>query len=250
MGRRPQTRHLPVLRDDGPWQQRGAATDDDVALLVAAGDHLLGEEVDRAAAHRQAVDLADALAEVDDPRQLRLPYAHGVEYRRVPLDVVERRRERPGDREVDGALLAQRVRRDRLRRPVRARTGSSPRGPPQELESLAAARGAATARAVTALVAVQQTRRERTAAGVDRRQRRHHRREPDGALAVSPHCGQGFAGAADPRGSDIVFQPCGRRNHERVRDARSSEDRPIGVGGDRLHRRRPDVDADGHLASR
>ena len=60
---------------------------------------------------------------------------------------------------------------------------------------------------------------------------------PDGRLKIDMY-------------ADVVFQTGGGRNHERVRDARASENRPIGVGGDRLHRRRPDVDADGHLASR
>ena len=48
-----------------------------------------------------------------------------------------------------------------------------------------------------------------------------------------------------PRDRGVVLEPQRARHVELVRDARPRDDVAVGVGRDRLHRRRPDVDPDG-----
>src|SRR5207244_5097890 len=45
----------------------------------------------------------------------------------------------------------------------------------------------------------------------------------------------------------VMLEPKGRRDEEVVRDARAGDDVPVGVGGDRLHRRRAEADPDREL---
>ena len=101
-------------------------------------------------------------------------------------------------------------------------------------------------RALAASVAVEQARGERDPVGVDRGERRHHRAHAD----AGRRCRRGpaprarRAGRRATRPSAIVLEAVGRRNPDLVRDPRLRDDVAVLVGGERLDRRRADVDAD------
>ena len=149
--------------------------------------------------------------------------------------------------EID-RLARQRVIRDRLRHPVAARVGVLVRLPAQELRELARfgdrrrvdRRGRARRRRAARARTARRRRRRRSATAPSPRPTRR-------AARTSPSASSARCGPVVPRLRGVVLEPQRRRNEELVRDARPGDDVAVGVGRDRLHRRRSDVDPDREL---
>ena len=152
------------------------------------------------------------------------------------------------------ALPGERVVRDGLRHPVAARVGCSLRLPAQELRRArplrrsrrAGRRGRARRR--TATRACTGTPSSSTAVS-------------DGTIAAtetargctSPSASSARCGPLCQRDGRVVLEAQRRRDEELVRDARPGDDVAVGVGRDRFHRRRADIDPDrdvGHGGAR
>ena len=144
--------------------------------------------------------------------------------------------------------MGEREVRDALRGPVTERVGALLGRPADEREELPAlARADARTRTATR-VAVQQPRRVRETTPIDRRQRRHHGRNRHGERIDVAECRERTPRTPAPRAFSIVLEPVGFRHPEPMRDPGAGDDRAVGVGGNRLHRCRADVDPNGDFA--
>ena len=244
----PQARHLPRLGDGDPDDQGGAAQHQHVAVVVGAGHHLLAQRVDGADRQHGA-----GLAQLPGSDTGCFDPGHPVDRHtavRAGFDVPAGRR-----------TAATRCRRWESRppphpparnwrppapastRPHRAlgRPSSAeirrPR-PPGTVASPSCCRHPAP------VVAVQQPRRDRMAAGVDGGQRRHHRGNGHRQRIRARQLLQRRQRTQPPRLVGVVFQPVRRRHSQLVRDACPRDHPAILVGGHRFDGGGADVDAD------
>ncbi len=117
----------------------------------------------------------------------------------------------------------------------------------QELRELTRFRDRARTIGMASLVAVEEPGRARNTVGVDRGERRDHRRDRHAPGVDVAERVEGTARTLVPRVRGVVLEAQRRRHEELVRDARPGDDLAVGVDRDRLDRRGSDVDPDREL---
>jgi len=123
--------------------------------------------------------------------------------------------------------------RDGLRHPVPPRVGSLFDLPAKELRELADFDDAAAFASVAPLVAVQQAGRLWDTGFVDRRQRRHHRRDRNGAWSDVAERFERAARTFVPRLRGIVFESPRARDMELVGDPGTGDHCAVRIGRNR-----------------
>ena len=269
VGHGPQPGHLDPRVGDHPDDQGGTEDDQYVPDVVGAGHDLVAEGVDGATGDHGVQSSFQASALLRRPgRSSPAPWpveGHGREPGRVDAEAVEEllvpaagpeeASERGHHRCVDDGVTRQGVGGHRLGGPVPVGIGHL-LGRPGE-EALGVGHGPGLLGGwhrhrltASAQVSVQEPRRAGDAPPVDPGQGRHHAGHTD-AGDVDRAChrllqgGEGTARTAAPRRPGVVLHVVGGGVDDPVGDARAGQDLTAVGHRQRLHRRGPDVDADG-----
>ena len=277
-GERPQAVDLDPLVREHKRQQGRAAHHQHVADLTAGGHQLLAQRVDGAGRHQGTVSLANGRCPRADGGELIGGHADLLEQVRRPTLPVGHRGHSHGSGGVDGDHAAQGTVGHGLCRPegVHAATPGQPASESDRvplgrpLAGIGSGDGAGvrptmvrpaigicpSARAACGgaapSVAIEQARGDGHPCRVDPAHGRHHGRDGDrsdrSSRGARSHVVPGGQHAVNPRLPGVVFEPAGIGGHHPMRDPGPRQDVAVIVGRDRLHRGRPDVDPDRHVA--
>ena len=253
---------------DHPDDQGGTEDDQDVPDLVGAGHDLVAEGVDGATGDHGVVvvpagrvvasagtQLAGALAGRGHSREPGRVDPEAVEELLVPAAGPEEAPERGHHRCVDDGVTRQGVGGHRLGGPVPVGIGHLLGRPGEEALGVGHGPGLLGGRhrhrlTASAQVSIQEPRRAGDAPPVDTGQGRHHPGHTD-AGDVDRAChrllqgGESTARAAAPCRPGVVLHVVGGGVDDPVGDARAGQDLTAVGHRQRLHRRGPDVEADG-----